>query len=168
MDTPENKATGKVTPLINRNWHRAPASTSAAAEHGSPSARYVVDDEDTEGDDWNSDDGKLLVIPYFQLIVPCLHPIPCRDCFIMLYFKFFQVPVTCLANLGFALPKHSSRASPPSKQNSFFTFCLLLVMFICLKSSLPSFLLLSCHIFLVDKPVLNFQFHEDSCCPKAQ
>jgi len=67
IDTPENKATGKAantTPLINRNWRRVPASTSAAAEHGSPSARHVVDEEDTEGDDGNSDDSKQLGLSY--------------------------------------------------------------------------------------------------------
>lgn len=66
MDTPENKATGKApagSPLTNRDWRRAPASSSVGAQHGSPSVCHVVD-EDTEGDDGNSDDGKPLVISY--------------------------------------------------------------------------------------------------------
>jgi hypothetical protein len=65
MDTPENKAVGKVTagsPLINRDWRRALASTLAGTQHRSPSAHDAADDEDTEGDDGNSDDGKQLVI----------------------------------------------------------------------------------------------------------
>jgi hypothetical protein len=63
-NTPEKEATGNVTgttSLTNRNWRGVPASMSAAAEHGSPSARYVVDDEDTE-DDGNSGDSKPLII----------------------------------------------------------------------------------------------------------
>lgn len=76
MDTPENKATGKApagSPLTNRDWRRAPASPSVGAQHGS------LDEEDTEGDDGNSDDGKQLVISYLQLFITYLYPSLCRD-----------------------------------------------------------------------------------------
>lgn len=64
-----------ANPLTNRNWCRAPASTFAAAEHGSLSTRHVVDDEDTEDDDENSDGGKQLAIsPLIIQFITYLHP----------------------------------------------------------------------------------------------
>jgi hypothetical protein len=84
--TPEKEATGKVTgttPLTNRNWRGIPTSMSAAAEHGSPSTRYIVDDDDTE-DDGNSGDGKPLIISFLLSFITYLHPSLRCDCFIIL------------------------------------------------------------------------------------
>lgn len=62
-DTPENKPAGKTTDavlLTSRNWRRAPVPTSGAAEQGSPSARHVIDDDDTEDEHGDFDSGKQL------------------------------------------------------------------------------------------------------------
>jgi hypothetical protein len=106
MDTFDNKATSKAagtTLLTNRNWCRVPASTSAAAEHGSPSARYVVDEEDTEGDDGTSDDGEQLSLSHLQLFIPCLHQSLRRDSITILYSLFLTFLISLDSLLGVVL-----------------------------------------------------------------
>jgi len=101
-DTPEDKPTGKVTgatPLTNSNWRRAPASKSAA-DHGSPSARHMVDDEDTEEDDGDSDGKQLVSQASYSFSMPSLKPELRLLYHPELSLPFFHVVVTWFASLA--------------------------------------------------------------------
>jgi hypothetical protein len=86
----------------------------------------------------------------------------------MLYLsKFFHCSRHVPSLLWLRSTQASFKSLPPIQVEVLLRSLLASFLFIYLYTSLPSSLLLSRYGFLVEKPVLNLQFHETNCCPKA-